>query len=79
MDRRFGVWIAGSNATHHLQSKTAWCSPLEAGVVLPLPTEMQALLRVESEERRLHVATATSHWVLAVRELPTVTHHQQVV
>ena len=75
----FRVWFAGSHGTRDLPSKTPWCPPLEAGVVLPLPTEVQALLAAESEGTRLHVATAASHWEIPVRELPRVTHHQEVV
>ena len=75
----FRVWFVGSHGTHDLPSKTPWCPPLEAGVVMPLPTEVQALLAAESEGTRLHVATAASHWEIPVRELPRVTHHQEVV
>ena len=75
----FRVWFAGSHGTRDLPSKTPWCPPLEAGVVLPLPTEVQALLAAESEGTRLHVVTAASHWEIPVRELPRVTHHQEVV
>ena len=75
----FRVWFAGSRVTHDVPSKMPWCPPLEAGVVLAMPAEVQALLAAESEVTRLHVATAASHWELPVQELPRVTHHQEVV